>query len=127
MTRATGCIAQQPKMFTASWHLTILFCRPNKLVWLCETKLGSMCICVCVGLQLYLTFALCILALKDEIAAANEKFMSAYKSQDANAVAAMYTEDCKIMPPGSDVVMGRDGTVCVCLCVCVCMCMHAYM
>ena len=50
-------------------------------------------------------------ALKDEIAAANEKFMSAFKSQDANAVAALYTEDCKVMPPGSDVMMGREGVV----------------
>ena len=35
--------------------------------------------------------------------------MTAFKAQDANAVAALYTEDCKVMPPGSDVVMGREG------------------
>ena len=52
------------------------------------------------------------LALKDEITAVNEKFMAAYKAQDANAVAALYAEDGKIMPPGSDVVVGREGTVC---------------
>ena len=36
--------------------------------------------------------------------------MTAFKAQDANAVAALYTEDCKVMPPGSDVAMGREGT-----------------
>ena len=35
--------------------------------------------------------------------------MTAFKAQDANAVAALYTEDCKVMPTGSDVVMGREG------------------
>ena len=35
--------------------------------------------------------------------------MAAFKAQDANAVAALYTEDCKIMPPESDVVVGREG------------------
>ena len=35
--------------------------------------------------------------------------MTAFKAQDANAVAALYTEDCKVMPPGSDVVTGREG------------------
>ena len=51
------------------------------------------------------------IALRDEIAAANEKFMAAFKAQDANAVAALYTEDCKVMPTGSDVVMGREGNL----------------
>lgn len=53
-------------------------------------------------------------ALRDEIAAANEKFMAAFKTQVATAVADLYTEDCKIMPPGSDVLMGREGTY-ICL------------
>ena len=52
---------------------------------------------------------LSFIALRDEIATANEKFMAAFKAQDANAVAALYTEDCKVMPPGTDVVVGRDG------------------
>ena len=63
--------------------------------------------------QLFVPF-LSFVALKDEIAAANEKFMAAFKAQDANAVAALYTEDCKVMPPGTDVVMGRDGIQLVC-------------
>ena len=60
-------------------------------------------------LSLFVVSMVCI-ALKDDIAAANEKFMTAFKAQDANAIAALYTEDCKVMPSGSDVVMGREGS-----------------
>lgn len=49
------------------------------------------------------------LGLIDEIQAANAKFMEAFAKQDAQALSQLYTEDCKLMPTGSDVVTGRDG------------------
>ena len=56
-----------------------------------------------------LTLYLVVAGLQDEIQAANEKFMDAYNKGDMNALSALYTEDCKLMPTGSDVVNGRDG------------------
>ena len=47
--------------------------------------------------------------LKSEIQAANVKFMDAFAKGDAEAVAALYTSDCKVMPTGSDVVDGQQG------------------
>ncbi len=47
-------------------------------------------------------------ALKEEIQANNQKFMDAFKKQDATAIGALYTDDCKIMPPGADVMTGPD-------------------
>jgi ketosteroid isomerase-like protein len=35
--------------------------------------------------------------------------MSRYASGDMKALSELYTEDCKLMPPGSDVVEGRAG------------------
>ena len=40
----------------------------------------------------------------------NVKFMDAFAKGDAEAVAALYTSDCKVMPTGSDVVEGQQGT-----------------
>ena len=49
--------------------------------------------------------------IMDDIKAANDKFMAAFDSGDATGLSQLYTEDCKLMPPGSDVVMGREGKV----------------
>jgi hypothetical protein len=40
------------------------------------------------------------------IKAANEKFMSAFKAGDAGAIAALYTEDAKLLPPNSELMTG---------------------
>ena len=40
----------------------------------------------------------------------NVKFMDAFAKGDAEAVAALYTSDCKVMPTGSDIVEGQQGT-----------------
>jgi uncharacterized protein (TIGR02246 family) len=45
--------------------------------------------------------------LEDAIAAANDAFMEAFARGDAAAVAALYTEDARLLPPGSDPVDGR--------------------
>jgi len=42
----------------------------------------------------------------EEIQAANEGFMAAFASSDAAALAALYTQDGKLLPPSSDVVAG---------------------
>ncbi len=41
------------------------------------------------------------------IGAANDRFMEAFAAGDAQAVARLYTEDAKLLPPGSDAVEGR--------------------
>lgn len=46
--------------------------------------------------------------LKQEIESNNQKFMDAFAKQDPSGIAALYTEDCKIMPQGVDVMMGKD-------------------
>ncbi len=38
---------------------------------------------------------------------ANEAFMAAFNAHDAAALAALYTEDAKLLPPNSDVLEGR--------------------
>ena len=49
-----------------------------------------------------------------EIEAANLKFMTAFSKQDATGLSELYTEDCKLMPTGTDVLYGREG-VYVCM------------
>ena len=48
-------------------------------------------------------------ALMSEIEAGNQKFMEAFAKQDATALSMLYTEDCKLMPTGTDVLFGREG------------------
>ncbi len=48
-------------------------------------------------------------ALKDDIEAANTKFMAAFASGDATNLGPLYTENCRLMPTGTDVLVGRDG------------------
>ena len=37
------------------------------------------------------------------------QFVAAFNRQDAGAVSEMYTDDCTMMPTGSDVVQGKDS------------------
>ena len=46
--------------------------------------------------------------LKQEIESNNQKFMDAFAKHDPSGIAALYTEDCKIMPQGVDVMFGKD-------------------
>jgi uncharacterized protein (TIGR02246 family) len=39
----------------------------------------------------------------------NEAAMAAFRRQDASAAAALWTENTRFLPPGSDVIMGRAG------------------
>ena len=50
-----------------------------------------------------------LLDIHDEIEAANEQFMKAFNCQDAEAVSDLYTDDCTMMPTGTDVVQGRES------------------
>ena len=45
----------------------------------------------------------------DAIAAANERFMAAAARQDAAAMAGLYTESAKLLPPNSDILAGRPS------------------
>ena len=47
--------------------------------------------------------------VREEIAAANEKFMATYKRGDAAGVAALYTENGQVLPPDGDFVTGREA------------------
>lgn len=49
------------------------------------------------------------ISIRDLIAAANETFMAAFKAGNAAAVADLYTEEGKVLPPNSDVVTGRQA------------------
>ena len=44
----------------------------------------------------------------DAIAAANGRFMDAFHRQDAVAIAELYTEDARLLPPGSPTVTGKS-------------------
>ena len=44
-----------------------------------------------------------------DIQKANGQFMQAANSQNAAGVAQLYTEDATLLPPGADMVKGREG------------------
>ena len=48
--------------------------------------------------------------MHDQMDKLNKAFMKAFVDQDAEAIGPMYTEDCKVMPTGHDVIVGRKGT-----------------
>ena len=39
--------------------------------------------------------------------------MDAFDRGDAKALSELYTEDCKLMPPGQGLVIGREGMYCI--------------
>ena len=45
----------------------------------------------------------------DQMDKINKAFMKAFEDQNAEAISPLLTEDCKIMPTGSDVLFGRKG------------------
>ncbi|XP_066266886.1 uncharacterized protein [Branchiostoma lanceolatum] len=47
--------------------------------------------------------------LKALIDGKNEKGFACFKANDIKGVANLFTEDAKIMPPGSDTAHGREG------------------
>jgi len=48
-------------------------------------------------------------ALRQAIEAENAKFVAAFNSQDAAGVAALYTENARILPPNSEMIQGRQN------------------
>jgi uncharacterized protein (TIGR02246 family) len=46
---------------------------------------------------------------RDSIESGNRAFAAAFLRGDAEAVAELYTEDAKLIPPGSEVVAGRSA------------------
>jgi uncharacterized protein (TIGR02246 family) len=47
--------------------------------------------------------------VQSSIADANQNFMNAFRQADAVALAALYTEDARLLPPGSLMVSGRQA------------------
>lgn len=47
--------------------------------------------------------------VRSEIDAANQKFGAAYAKGDAAAIALLYTPHATVLPPGADMVSGREG------------------
>jgi uncharacterized protein (TIGR02246 family) len=47
--------------------------------------------------------------VKEEILAANEKFMEAFRSGDFAKLASYYTENAKLLPPGSEMLVGKEN------------------
>ena len=43
------------------------------------------------------------------IASANQKFMDAFSRADAPGLASLYTEDAKLLPPGSPMMIGKEA------------------
>jgi len=41
------------------------------------------------------------------------RFAAAFNSQDVEAISEMYTDDCTVMPTGSDVLHGKDSRLLV--------------
>ena len=39
----------------------------------------------------------------------NQKFMGLFEKQQFEALANLYTPDCQVYPPGSKMIVGRDG------------------
>lgn len=48
-------------------------------------------------------------ALRQQIEAANTRFMDAFRNGDAHGIAACYTADAQLLPAHSDVVAGTDA------------------
>jgi uncharacterized protein (TIGR02246 family) len=47
--------------------------------------------------------------VRDSIALANQNFMNAFSRADAGAIAALYTEDATLLPPGSSMMSGKEA------------------
>ena len=43
------------------------------------------------------------------ITSMNQKFMDAFKRGDAAGIAALYTDEAKLLPPGNQMVSGREA------------------
>ena len=48
-------------------------------------------------------------ALQDEIQAVNDRLMSLYDSGDADGVSKLYTTNCLLLPPDTDIYSGQFG------------------
>lgn len=47
--------------------------------------------------------------VRNLIASANQNFMDAFTRQDAAGLAALYTDDTKLLPPGFPMMTGREA------------------
>ncbi len=47
--------------------------------------------------------------IRAKVLAGNKKFMAAFAQKDAGALAKLYTKAGQLLPPGHEMVAGRDG------------------
>ncbi len=47
--------------------------------------------------------------MKEGIAATNAAFMRAFELGDAGDIAELYTDDARLLPPGADLIVGKQG------------------
>lgn len=47
--------------------------------------------------------------VRESIASVNQNFMNAFSRADAAGLAALYTEDAKLLPPGSSMMSGKEA------------------
>ena len=47
--------------------------------------------------------------VREAITSANQNFMNAFKRGDAAAIAALYTDDAKLLPPDIQMMSGREA------------------
>lgn len=75
---------------------------------------------VSMTLQLIITyvstkiFPAILASVAAEIQDLNDRFMAFYKNNNMKGLSELYTEDCKLMPPGTDVLNGRACKLAVC-------------
>ena len=51
----------------------------------------------------------------DQMDKINKAFMKAFEDQNPEAFGPLLTEDCKVMPPGEDVLFGRKSNYIFCI------------
>ena len=47
--------------------------------------------------------------MHDQMEKVNKAFMKAFEDQNPEVIGDLYTDDCKIMPNGQDVIVGTKG------------------
>lgn len=49
--------------------------------------------------------------LKEALEGIRQKFMDSFAKGDAEGAASLYTDDCKIIPPGEDIISGKKDAL----------------
>src|SRR5690349_19670943 len=80
--------------------------RGSRLRWAME---GTMKLAWMAAVVALIAFPAAAQNIKASIDQANETFVSAFAKGDAATVAALYTEEAAILPPGAPIMKGRKN------------------